>query len=107
MLHFIGTRPGISQTALSLAVHLDKTTLTPALSDMERQGLIVREKDPEDLRARRLSLTPKGCDALVRLSVVAAEHDARIDRILGARDRDELLRLLRTLIAGLNVSEMD
>ncbi len=101
VLQVIAAHPGISQTELSRAVGRDKTTLTPTLHDMERGGLIKRDPHPEDRRSRMLSLTPQGEEKLAALVKCANEHDQRIDKILGARDRQILLRTLKKLIAGL------
>ena len=100
ILQFIADQPGIGQTGLSLAVGRDKTTLTPTLADLEHRGLIVREADPNDRRARCLSLTAAGKDMLDRLAGHANAHDQQIDAILGS-ERDELLRLLNRLTIGL------
>lgn len=100
ILQLIADRPGIGQTGLSQAVGRDKTTLTPTLADLERQGLIIRAPDPRDGRARCLSLTPVGHAHLARLAHHASDHNCHVDAILGA-DRDALIRLLKRLVQGL------
>lgn len=101
ILQFIADRPGIGQTGLSQAVGRDKTTLTPTLADLERRGLIVRAPDPNDGRARCLSLTATGYELLARLAHHANAHNRQIDAILGP-DRDVLLELLMRLIQSLD-----
>lgn len=100
ILQFIADRPGIGQTELSHAVGRDKTTLTPTLADLERRGLIVRDRDPRDGRARCLTLTAEGQALLARLARHAEVHDRKIDAILGP-NRDLLFDLLGQLIRGL------
>ncbi len=60
LLVLIGRNPGIRQTALSRAVGLDKSTLTPALADLKRRGLIERQRDARDKRAAHVYLTRAG-----------------------------------------------
>src|SRR5437868_76402 len=46
LLLLMKENPGVRQTALSRAVGRDKSTLTPALANMEREGLLRREQSP-------------------------------------------------------------
>ncbi len=101
LLMLIGRNPGIGQTALSRANGRDKSTLTPALNDLVRRGLVDRQRTAEDRRAYRLTLTREGEAMLRRLNACAERHDANLDRIVGKRDRARFLRILRKLIAEL------
>src|SRR6185295_10290019 len=71
VLLLIGRNPGISQTALSRANGRDKSTLTPALNDLERRGFIVRTRTKSDRRSYQLSLTASGQAMLRRLTECA------------------------------------
>lgn len=97
LLLLIGRNPGISQTMLSRAHGSDKSTLTPALNDLKRRGLITRGRLKSDRRSYQLVLTPAGHQLLDRLTVCATRHDQNLDRIIGPRDRRRFLRLLRKL----------
>jgi DNA-binding MarR family transcriptional regulator len=101
LLLLIGRNPGISQTALSRAHGSDKSTLTPALNDLKRRGLISRSRLKRDRRSYQLALTPAGHQLLARLTACASRHEQNLDRIIGARDRGRLLQLLRKLHAEL------
>jgi len=97
LLLLIGRNPGISQTTLSRAHGSDKSTLTPALNDLKRRGLITRGRLKSDRRSYQLALTPAGHELLLRLTVCATRHDQNLDRIVGPRDRGRFLQLLRKL----------
>jgi DNA-binding MarR family transcriptional regulator len=97
LLMLIGRNPGISQTTLSRAHGSDKSTLTPALNDLKRRGLITRGRLKSDRRSYQLALTPAGHELLLRLTVCATRHDQNLDRIVGPRDRGRFLQLLRKL----------
>jgi DNA-binding MarR family transcriptional regulator len=97
LLMLIGRNPGISQTTLSRAHGSDKSTLTPALNDLKRRGLITRGRLKSDRRSYQLALTPAGHELLVGLTVCATRHDQNLDRIVGQRDRGRFLQLLRKL----------
>ena len=98
LLTLIGRNPGISQTMLSRAAGRDKSTLTPALRDLSKRGLVACERLAKDRRSYHLSLTPAGQAMLRRLTQCAARHEHNLDRIVGARDREKLLRLLRKIM---------
>lgn len=97
LLMLIGRNPGISQTALSRAHGSDKSTLTPALNDLKRRGLITRGRLKSDRRSYQLALTPAGHELLARLTECATRHDRNLDRIIGPRDRTRFLQILRKL----------
>ena len=99
LLTLIGRNPGISQTVLSRAAGRDKSTLTPALRDLTRRGLVACERLAKDRRSYHLSLTPAGRTMLRRLTECAARHERNLDRVVGARDRTKLLGLLRKIMA--------
>jgi DNA-binding MarR family transcriptional regulator len=105
ILSLIGDNPGISQTALSRANARDKSSLTPALDDLERRGLVLRERVATNRRSYALTLTPAGEQMRRRLDECAERHERNIDRILGVRDREKFIRLLRKLTAELGGAE--
>ena len=104
-LMLIGRNPGISQTALAAANGRDKSTLTPILEDLERRGLIVREKMKTDRRSYQLSLTDAGKKMLDQLTVCAKRHDDNLDRIIGAKDRVKFLKILQKISAEIGGEE--
>jgi len=101
LLTLIGRNRGISQTVLSRAAGRDKSTLTPALRDLTKRGLIVCARLAKDRRSYHLSLTPAGEQMLRRLTQCAARHERNLDRTVGARDRPKLLRMLRKIMSEL------
>lgn len=58
-LHEAGPR-GITQSGLSANMTSDPNTVASLVNRMERSGLLRRETDPADRRARRLRLAPAG-----------------------------------------------
>ncbi|HEY0248526.1 MAG TPA: MarR family transcriptional regulator [Gryllotalpicola sp.] len=57
-----------SQAAIAESTGLDRTVLTYLLDDLETAGLVVRSPDPNDRRARRITLTDAGTSRLIELS---------------------------------------
>ncbi len=101
LLTLIAENPGLSQSALGAAAGRDKSTLTPAMRDLERRGLIRRDRAKGDRRAWAVTLTPAGTAALRRLRSHAADHDARLDALVGPA-RGVVLAALSRIVAGLD-----
>ncbi len=96
-LTLIGCNPGISQTALSRATGRDKSTLTPVLDDLVGRGLVRRVRTPADRRTYQLTLTFSGEKMLQKLTESARRHEDKLDRVLGAKDRQLFLQILRRI----------
>ena len=101
ILTLIDENPGLTQTALGRASGRDKSTLTPALNDLERRGLITRERSPSDRRSYVLSLTREGKALLQKLALHAHAHDRNLDEIVGLDRKAELIRILRKIAMAL------
>jgi len=102
LLTLLGANPGINQTDLSRAVGLDKSTLTPALDQLERKGIIIRERTANDRRTYALSLSPKGHALLAELFARVERHEEAIVASLSAAERTTLLRLLKKIARSLH-----
>lgn len=89
--------PTIGSVAGLLA--MDRTTLTANLKPLERRGLLVVTPDPEDRRARRLSLTAEGLALLDRAVPIWTATQTAIERGLTG-EADALRRELNALVAG-------
>lgn len=96
VLCLVNENPGITPMALSRASGRDKSTLTAVLRDLMRARFITREPIPQDKRSYALFLTELGSEKLARLLQHAAEHDRRLDEIVGSKKK-ELIKLLQRI----------
>lgn len=60
ILVFLAGHPWVSQRETADACILDVTTMSRTLDKLEKQGLILRERDPKCRRSYRISLTDAG-----------------------------------------------
>jgi DNA-binding MarR family transcriptional regulator len=79
-----------------------KQSMAEAVAALDDRGLVRREPDPNDGRAKRVVLTAAGWDAVRRGQAVAADIHARWTAALGERDMTRLLALLTKLDAALD-----
>lgn len=88
---------GSRMTELAEAAQLTKQTLTSIVDRLERAGYVERRPDPDDARARVVTITDKGQE-LVQLSIpTVAAVEAQWEQHLGRARTDQLRRILTDL----------
>lgn len=97
LLAIIGQNAGLTPTALSRVSGRDKSSITPALRDLELRGLVRRRAVPSDRRSCTLVLTPAGTAMLRDMSVHARAHDRELDAIIGEENKAQFLELLKRI----------
>jgi MarR family 2-MHQ and catechol resistance regulon transcriptional repressor len=88
---------------LGRRIHLTSGSITTAVDRMEAQGWVERVADPQDRRARRVRLTPKGES---QITPVFAAHQKAMNGVaecLTQAERLTVIRLLKKL--GLSAQE--
>ncbi|UFS58441.1 MarR family winged helix-turn-helix transcriptional regulator [Subtercola endophyticus] len=96
VLRRLGERP-MGMKELAEASGIDAPAATVAVNDLERNGLVERLIDPANRRAKTVSLTAAGVDALARVDRVrpaappafAALDEADLEALQGILDRVE------------------
>lgn len=86
---------GLRMGELAVRSRLAKQTMTTLVRLCERDGLVRRERDPEDGRATRVRLTERALAFRPAAEKVLAEIDVRVTQRLSERQLAELKRLLR------------
>ncbi|TDU73616.1 MarR family transcriptional regulator [Streptomyces sp. KS 21] len=97
--------PVRTQAALARDIGADKTRIIGVLDDLEERGLIRRQPDPADRRARVLSLTPAGRRMRDAVQSAIQQREERLLARLSEADRRGFLNALQTL-AALSPSEI-
>jgi len=99
----------LSVKALGERLALDSGTLTPLLKRLEQRGLVTRQRDTEDERVVRISLTPDGQKLRAKARRVPTELACRTGfDLTEERERARLVRLreeLAALAARLDVDD--
>ena len=94
VLEVLGRGGGLSHRELAGALGITPATLTPVVDELERAGEVRRERDRDDRRVVRLSITPEGvrhggaASARVRETMEATVPEP------GAVERDVVRRYL-------------
>jgi DNA-binding MarR family transcriptional regulator len=93
-LHELDTGVPLSQRDLAERLRLDKSTVSRLAAELERKGLLVRERDPDNRRLYRLRLTDAG--RAVHRRMAGAIHEQYVQWVRGISHAEQ-----HALVAGL------
>ena len=97
LLTVLGRRDGLSQGEFTQEYEMDPSRVTRKAQSLEADGLIRRERDPEDNRVMRMYLTEKGSGVLDRLPEINEQLRRRVHSVLSEEEFEELRRMLGLL----------
>jgi DNA-binding MarR family transcriptional regulator len=95
MLVHIGREQPVRSIDIASSFGYAPRTVTEAIDGLERDGLVRRDPDPEDRRAKRISLTPSGAVAVEAAETMRLRY---IEDVFGVLSSDECQEIVR--IAG-------
>jgi len=96
ILLLVESNPGVTQSRLARAVHLDRSTMVGVIDKLEERGLIERRRG-EDRRTNGLWLTRAGRTLLSRMKERIEQHERRVAARLAPAERAQLIALLEKL----------
>jgi DNA-binding MarR family transcriptional regulator len=105
VLNALHDAPQTTQAALAEKIGADKTRIIATLNDLQAAGLIKREPDPADRRARLLSITPAGNRVRRRAQGDIQRNEERVLAELPPADRRAFLRAAH-LLSALPVAQL-
>lgn len=101
VLLFLWAQEGQTQRELSRKVAIEDATMVRTLDRMERDGLVRRERNPQDRRQIRIFLTEKGWALRDTLIPEMIEGNRSAVRELSDDEQRQLLDLLGRVIGAL------
>jgi DNA-binding MarR family transcriptional regulator len=102
-----GGAGGMRLRDLGERLFIQPPSVTGVVDRLEREGLVARSKEEEDLRVRRVRLTDEGHAMIERVLAVHAREIQAIMSGLTARQQAALARLLDRLDAHLKTFNAD
>lgn len=97
-LRLIAGNPGMRQSQLARALSVERSNLVQIMDELERQGLIRRERMPADRRAYALHATTEG-ERLHGAALRAVEaHEARVFGAVPEAERARFAEILALVL---------
>ena len=90
-----------SQQDLAERLRLEKSTVSRLAADLERRGLVVRERDPGNRRFYRLRLTDQGRALHAEISAGFDAHYQQWVSMMTGTERDALVTGLAALVRAM------
>jgi DNA-binding MarR family transcriptional regulator len=100
LLNVLGARDATIQQQLSSDMGIDPSAMVKLIDELESAGLAERRRRPSDRRAWEVVITPKGRRNLQRARRLVTQVEDEVLGGLTARDRRQLLMLLRRALAA-------
>ncbi|MEV6137622.1 MarR family transcriptional regulator [Nocardia sp. NPDC051990] len=91
----------LNPSVLADALMLSRAGMTGRLDRLESAGLVRRIADAQDRRAIRVALTETGRTLIDEVVTAHTENETRMLSVLSAKDRHDLDRIARVLLASL------
>lgn len=101
-LSAIEAKPGLDQATLASRIAYDRVTIGGVVDRLVQKELVRRETNPSDRRARNLSVTEKGTQALAEIRPIVNEVQTILLEGLDADERQEFVRLLQKACEAVN-----
>lgn len=97
VLTLIANNGGLTQSALSRGVGVDRSTMVAVIDRLEETGLVARARAERDQRAYALQLTQKGDTLVAKLLERLQSLEDELLTKLSREERDTLVSLLRKM----------
>ena len=100
VLAAIEANEGLSQTRIVAETDIDRSTLADIVRRLQKRRLIERRRTKDDARAYAVKLTAAGREELANSQPALGSVEKGLLSALPAKQRSELLSLLRTVVAA-------
>jgi DNA-binding MarR family transcriptional regulator len=97
----------LNQRTLATTLSLAPRTVTELIDTLERDGLVERRTDPDDRRARHISLTPAGEQARIQAVTIRGRIIERVLGPLSDEHRDAVFTAMQQVAMELDTIDAD
>ena len=104
IMSLIAQNPGSSQKELADKAGITGPGLVSLVDDLERQGLVRRDRSTTDRRRNMLVLTDKGEKTVAEMFKVVSQIEAPIREELSPKELDQLIGLIDRVLKALGES---
>ena len=101
VLCLMAANPGSPQVALARMAGINSPTLVGIIDQLEREGLVSRERSATDRRRNLMQLTGKGEQVMQNLFDTVTEIEAPIRAALGEDDMARMIALVERAVTAM------
>ena len=94
---------GTRLTTLAIRANITPQAMGELVDDLERLGYVLRQPDPDDRRAKRIVLTPRGVACVAAAIRTIAGIEADLKSLLGTAGLAALHDALSSIVGGASV----
>ena len=98
----IAAEPALDQATLAALIAYDRTTIGGVVDRLVEKGLVAREINAKDRRARELRMTSQGKAMLKRIAPAVQETQRILLSGLSEKEAAQFMKLMKKAIAALN-----
>lgn len=98
---------GMSQVALAARVEASQMTMSDIIDRLESEGLVRRESDPADKRAKLVWITAAAAPVVEEMRSIATEVYAAALAGIAPEDLDGLTRSLQQIVSNLETDDTE
>lgn len=109
ILHILADRDGYNQLLLGQEMNIDKASMVKFIDGLEKEELVERKVDPNDRRAKLISLTSKGKRVQKKLIEVHSKLEEEVFGNFSSSEKEMLKevmpRVLESILSYLNTQK--
>ena len=98
-LHYVHGEEGLSLKALGESLGLSLAAISRAADELVQRGLMLRAEDPADRRIKRLKLTKKGHELVIKMRELRMAGFEQFVATLSSKERTLLVKALDPILA--------
>ena len=89
----------MEQSQIAQSIHYDKATIGGVIDRLEKRGWVERKANPKDRRAKLVTLTKEGRQALEAFTPVVKELQDQVVANLSSEERDLFIKLAQKIVS--------
>ena len=101
LLILIRDNDGVTQNELAELVGIKDSSMSVRLDKLERNGYIVRETDSENLKRKRIYITPEGKTASIQCRKILREYEEKLYEGFSAKDKKQFQKYISKLLENI------
>lgn len=97
-MYYISKAESINQKELAQSMHIRESTMTGLLDRLERDGLIERKVNSDDMRKKSIFLSPKGRDRLEKVEEISRDFINNAVKDISVEDREKFYQIMNKMV---------